>query len=806
MSRFITTGRSEVDQHHASKSIKNESHDDRDLALQSLPPRMPPERSDDQAVRQPNGATVAYERQTKVTSWLQYNNDSASNFKSNLTRIAAEVMPAATVVPESAVEAEGESEKRLSSADSTEHTPQTTESSNEGQRAESAATSVTPWGTPRVVSIAPTQETRAHRSESPSGISEFNLNPSRYTPSFYSIRDQNSQRINPKVARLKNGRNRRDSLPSTRARTSIGRPSSVAMGKRPVGRYGIGEHDGEFPPIAAHLACYGTWRSTLSQDFSIPARPDSKLQGFPVPTRNSSTKLNASLPLNAETHTLLTASDPHDSQSTPPLIQEKYGFACENPSSPTSSAHSVAPAAYEAPAKVTKENTPTNFGNRFADCAEAFRVLEQRTPCRTDNRAPLSTMFCAVAPPILGSHNELRQTTEMSSTRDYVPLSDACPLLVGSLAMRRELCMQGLDREDPKVYKILTEHHIAVGRVSKPDQILLWHLATHEQSRTLATKVSNKPFSHAIYWRGAGQECSEIDLTLRVFIKWLKEKEQAHSRLYQGELKRLAVRSTPNLVRWAAKRDKYDDQVAGFSGALSLPHEPAAVWLNIYRVMRARGIDEKQLDREEFMALMSKPRHERRAYLDTLATRCKAKTIDNADLDYRSRRQGSSTHANSISTTQIRSPSYSFEAKDEIFELPEVKKYIRRGRSDRRAYPVINSGRQGHVSAGDCDWDTPLGKLPLHKRERLPIPLLKDIELPSNYVPPNRRKEEENELPPNRAIGFGHAKRASLETARRSSQISRFSRDSTQSERERKTRWGRFKRGFRRFLPPCCCG
>lgn len=816
MSLIVTPGESEVDRYDCSKSANTESDIDHDLDLQPPSPHISPECLDDHTVRHSKASTIVNGSQAKVTSWLQYNNDSTSGNQRvhadddstpNLTSVTTGAIPDATVDPESAGELEGESEKRLSSTNSTEQTRQTIDSSNEEQPSDSAATSVTPWGTPKVSPIRSTQGIQPNRPVSPSGISDFSLNPSRYTPSICpSIHDQNSQRINPKKARLKHGINRFDGPTLSRIRTTLGTPSSVALGKRPVGYYGIGEHRGGFPPDVADLASYEPRSSTPNQKSSMPARTDSKTHASLLfAGRTSQSKLNASF----------TSSKP-DLRSKASPTQEISSLACEASQSSTISLHSrsssnVQP--FKGKASVARQKV-TVVGDELSECAELIPVPEYGAHFKTGKRESLPAAFCAVAPSSLGRYGDATHITTMSTTSNpadhYVPLSDACPLIVGSLAMRQKLCVQGIDPEDPKVHNILKQHDIAIERVSKSDQILLWHLAIHDESRSLAKTTSNEQFSHAIHWKGAGQSYSEVDLTLKVFLKWLKEKEQAHAKLYQREQKGLASRSPPDLVRWAGKRDKYDDQAITLSRALPLPHEPAAVWLNIYRLLRCHGISEEQLDREQVMTLMSKPRHERRKYLDTVAPSCRAKTIDNAELDRRPKRHGSITHTQTVPTMRIRSSSYSWEAEDKILDLPVVKKYLRRGRSGRRSYSVINSDKRTRP-LGDSvsDWDTPLAKLPLNKKDRLPKPLLSDIELPRNYVPPDRRKEGEDELLPSRVVSDGLEDLKDVATCgleRRGSEISRFSRDTTESEREGRTGWGRFRRGVRRCLPPCCCG
>lgn len=796
---IVTTGDSEVHQLDPSMSAKTESHIDHDLELQAPSPHISSNCLDDHAVRgTSNGSTFIFESQVKVTSWLhQYNNDSASSNQYihaeddstlDIKYTAHEMVPAATVDTLSAVVLEDESEKRLSSADSTEQTRQTTDSSNEGQTSEYTATSVTPWGTPTVGSIRSAQSTHPSRPTSPSGISDFSLFPSRYTPSVVSsILEHNSQRINPKKARLKNGINWFDSATTlARKQAQLGKPSSVALGKRPVGYYGIGDYRGGFPPDVVQLASYPHRPSTPSENSSVPARTDSKIQASSAMARRiSRSKLNASLPPHTETYNLLTSSD----------IRSNPSSATSSQSKPTSV---VVP---------NEENTVpmrrklASVGNDLLECAEPIPVPKNGTHFKTGKRESVPAAFYAVAPSILGQHATATPITAMATTSDsadhYVPLSDACPLLVGPPALRQKLSAQGIDPEDPKVHGTLKQHDIAIERVTKADQILLWHLAIHNESRSLAKTKPDDSFSSAIQWKGAGQTYSDVKLTLRIFLIWLKEKEQAHTKLCQREMKRLTRRSAPNAVRWVSQRDKYDNQAIALSGALPLPHEPAAVWLNLYRLLRCRGISEEQLDREQVMTLMSKPRHERRECLNTLASHCKARTIDNADLDRRPKRYRS---LRTLPTVRIRSPSYSFEAEDQILDLPEVNKYLRRGRSGRRSYSVT------HPSFEDSHWDTPLGKLSLSNKGRLPKPLLSDIERPRNYVPPDRRKEGEDELPPSRFVGDGASKDQVCALARRGSVMSRFSRSTTASGKEGRTRWGRFRRGARRCLPPCCCG
>ncbi|TLD36772.1 hypothetical protein E2P81_ATG02554 [Venturia nashicola] len=813
MSLIVTPRGSEVGRYDYSKSAKIEGHIEHGLDLEPISPHISPECLEN-AGRLSNGPTARYQSQVKVTSWLQqYNNDSVSGNQcvhaeddvttsSNCT--TPEMVPAATTDPKPAIELEDGSVKRLSSADSTEPR-QTAHSSNGGQPSDSTATSVTPRGTPEAGSIRIAQETRLSRPKSPSGISDFSLNPSCYTPSIGSSILEQNPRINPKKARLKNSINRSDCATTlARARNQLGRPSSVVLGKRPVGYYGIGNYKGGFPPDVAQLASYARTTNASSQNSAVPARTDSKIQvSLTIARGTSRSRLNASLPPHTETYELLTSADLQRNSTT---SQELSRFACKTPRS--SGTFSQPRPTFTA--KIFEGNVAPEDDNVW-ECAESIPVPEYGTLLKKGKRESLPIPYCAVAPSIFGHYGQVTRITTLSTTiglhDHYVPLSDVCPLLVGSLAMRQKLCVQGIDPEDPKVHDILNQYDIAIERVSKSDQILLWHLAIHEESRSLLKTNFYEPFSSAIRWKGSGKTYSDVNLTLRIFLKWLKEKEQAYVKLYQHELKRLATRSVPDLVRWAGQRDTYDDQAIPWSGVLPLPHEPAAIWLNLYRLLRCRGISEEQLDREQVMTLMSKPRHERRECLNTIAPQCKPRTIDNADLDRRAQRDKSAAYAQKIPIMRIRSPSYSVEAQDQIFELPTVKKYICRGRSGRRSYSVLCSDRRTRPAFGDSDWDTPLGKLPVNNKDKLPTPLLSDIELPRNYVPPDRRPDREHELPPSRYVGGDRvSKDETCAMARRGSEISRFSRSTTASERQGRTRWGKFKKGARRCLPPCCCG
>ncbi|KAE9978741.1 hypothetical protein EG328_001339 [Venturia inaequalis] len=822
MSLIATSGILEADRHDFLKSVKIENHSDHRLALQPLSPHISTECLDD-TVQHSNVSAVLSESQVKVTSWLQqYNNESGSGNRcihaedestSNIKCTTPRMVPPAIVDPKSAAELEDHSEKRLSSADPTEQTRQTTDSSNEGHHSDSTATSVTPWGTPEGGSIRSAQGTPSNLPTSPSCISDFISNPNYYSTSIVSsILEPKLQPINPKKARLKNSVNRPDS-PTTlsRARNQSGKPSSVAMGKRPVGYYGIGDYKGGFPPDVAQLASHPRPSSTSSQNSCMLARTDSKMQVSMVIARTTArSRLNASLPPHPETYELLTSADlQRDAIST----QELSRFACKTPQSSGTISQTRSTSVVE-----SLQRNPTVVCDRILECcAESIPVPGHGTRLKKGKRESLPIAFCTVTPPIFGRHGQTTRITTMSKTRmsktidltdHYVPLSDACPLLVGSLATRQRLCVQGIDPEDLKVHVILKQHDIAIQRVSKSDQILLWHLAVYDESRSLVKANSDEPFSSAILWKGAGKTYSDVNLTLKIFLKWLKEKEQAHIKLYQRELKRLATRSAPNLARWLGQRDTYDDQAIASSGSLPLPHEPAAVWLNLYRLLRCRGISENQLDREQVMTLMSKPRHERREYLNTLAPQCKARTIDNADLDRRPKRHDRIACAQARPTMPTRSPSYSVEAQDRILDLPDVKKYPRRGRSGRRSYSVMCSERRTRPASGGTNWDTSLGQLPLHNiKDTLLKPLLSDIELPRNFVRPDRRPEREDELPPSRCIDEdGVLKDEVCALARRGSGISRFSRSTTASEREGKTRWRGFKKGARRCLPPCCCG
>lgn len=820
MSLIVTPRASEVGQYCSSKLARTQSQIAHGLNMQPPSSHVSPECLDGNAVPHWNGSTVLSESQNKVTSWLQrYNNDSASSHQCihaeddsapNIKCNIAEIVHPATIEPETAAELEDESEERPSSADSTDQSRQNTESSNEGQPSNSTATSVTPCDTPKAGSIRSALGTPGKRSDRPkstSAISDFSLNTSHYTPSLASsIREQNSQRINPKKARLKHSINRLDSATTlVLARNQLGKPSSVAMGKRPMGYYGIGDYKGGFPPDVAQLASHTRSSSTSSQNSPVPARTDSKIQAsLLIARRTPRSKLNASLPPHPKTYELLTSADlQRDLTSS----QELSEFACKTPRSSGTFSQSRPTSAVKKP-----QGNATVASDKLLECTDSIPVPGHCTRIKKGKRESLPIAFCAVAPSIFGHYGQATRIATKATTVDlidhYVPLSDACPLLVGSLAMRQKLCVQGIDPKDPKVRDILKHHDIAIESVSKSDQILLWHLAVHEESRTLVKTNFDGLFSSAIRWKGVGQSYSDVNLTLKIFLKWLKEKEQAHIKLYQRELKRLATRSAHNLVRWASQRDTYDDQAIALRGALPSPHEPAAVWLNIYRLLRCRGISEEQLDREQVMILMSRPRQERRKCLNTLAPQCKARTIDNADLDRRLKRHESVAHAQTIPTIRMRSPSYSVEAQDQIFDLPDVKKYLRRGRSGRLSYSVICSDRRTRPAFGDADWDTPLAKLtPNTVKDKLPTPLLTDIELPSNYVPPDRRPERDDELPASRYVDAdGVSKDEAYALARRGSGISRFSRSTTASQREGRTRWGRFKKGVRRCLPPCCCG
>jgi len=234
------------------------------------------------------------------------------------------------------------------------------------------------------------------------------------------------------------------------------------------------------------------------------------------------------------------------------------------------------------------------------ECAEPIpRVI---THCKEGKRASLPTAFCATPPSAFGCYGEAIRISITGNPLDHVvPLPDACPLLVGSLALRHKLCQETLYPGDPRVPNILKKHDIAIDRVSCSDQTLLWHLAVHDRARNLSNTISSTPFSYAIYWKTSDDQYSEVHLTLDNLVRWLKCREQAHehsSKLRTREIERLATCSTYNRNRMMSHRDQYSHDWAALNATEPLPNNPAAIWQNIYRLLRCRGISEETLKKK----------------------------------------------------------------------------------------------------------------------------------------------------------------------------------------------------------------
>jgi hypothetical protein len=157
--------------------------------------------------------------------------------------------------------------------------------------------------------------------------------------------------------------------------------------------------------------------------------------------------------------------------------------------------------------------------------------------------------------------------------------------------------------------------------------------------------------------------------------------------------------------------------------------------------------------------------------VNTLALKCRARTLDNAFLD---RRQASFVEERFVLHTTS-SPSCSDE--DTIATLPGAANFKRpcRKRSNRRSC--------------SADWDTPLAKIPEAKTKVLK-PLLSDITLPRNYVPPFRLKEEDQPNKPFAVVEPGNGDGLTKHLRRRVSRMSQFSQNTTESGKEEKTRWG----------------
>lgn len=778
-----------------SEALK-QMDDDHEVASQTPPPCSSPDHPSEINVRNSIASTILADSHAKVRSWLQINNDDFASGNhdgdnATYTGVTPEATFSTIAEPEPDVELEGRDEQRLPSSTGTEQTQQTIISSKEAFNIDSPATNEAPLARPRSSSLRSTHEMPPSRPGSPSGISDLSLFPSRYTPSIApSVREHSSQRINPKKARLKNGIHRLSSPPPPRTQYPFGRSSSAAAPERPTGYYGIGKNGG-FPPEVAYLAFCKPHLSTPPQTLSAPVRIDSKIHAKLLPISKS--------------------IDPVNEPSTPPMVERCVSLRTSKSqmdSLPSQQTYSLTGEASQSSTSLSV-NTRDKGARQAMDNVSLIGDVDVPLECdgsipknetcyKTGKHRSLPTVFCAVAPSVLGHYGEEMRISMFPAADDplshYVPLSDACPLLVGSLLLRHRLSVQDIDIEDAKVYRLLAKHDIAIERVSKADQILLWHLAIQAESRDILSTTSNKPFSHVIFWMGASKTYSHVEFTLNVFLKWLKCKEQAFTKTYQVDDERSVTRSTSSLKRMMSHRCENNvDQGYTLGGTVPSLQDPAAVWLNVYRLLRSRGMSEEQLEREDFMNIMLRTPDHRSEYMNKLRAKCRSRTLDNADLDRRyeasdkNRLVPQMTYAN-----RVRSPSYSVEAKDTIVDLPGVSNFKR----PHRKGSIRRSSLEVQTFSRISDWDTPLAKLPLKEPTRFPKPLLSDIELPRNYVPPNRRRGEEEDVF-NRITG---------EVTRRNSVMSSFSRSTTSSDRAERTRWGRFKKRVRMCFPPCCCG
>jgi hypothetical protein len=545
MSLLVTAGETEAGRHNALRPVETENID-HNLALQTPLPSSPSEYLNDINARDPIGSTTLPDSHARVNSLLQLQtvgiHDSASGKRRYAKGggkpmcVTPEATSTTTVKSEPTVELKENDKKRLSSsAESTEQMKQTTNSSKEALSFDSSpGTSVSPWGTPRGAgSLLSTNENRSIGPHSSSDISDFTRLPTIYKSSDLpppAIRDFTSRRINPKEARLRNRVHNFNYQAQPRAPTLLGTSSSVATGKRPVGFYGIGEQSG-FPPAASRLASCSPRSSTPYHDSTVPSRTDSKRQADSVNISNIQTD---SLPtqeissLIGETLLQPTASDPAPCKSSADFCT----------------------------ANMSVTSSP---GNRLSlECAEPIPRVKTRSKER--KHISLLTAFCATAPSAFGCYGEAVQIFMAGNPLDHVvPLSDAYPLLVGSLALRHKLCQEKLYPEDPRVPNILKKHAIAIDRVSYSDQVLLWHLTVHDRARNLSNTTSFAPILYAIYWKTSDDQYSEVHLTPDNLIGWLNCREQAHqqsSKLRTREFERLATCSTYSRDRMMSHRDQ----------------------------------------------------------------------------------------------------------------------------------------------------------------------------------------------------------------------------------------------------------
>jgi hypothetical protein len=722
----------------------------------------------------------------RVKSWLE--TQSHRNSKGKPQSWLATPKASFTTIgkPRIFVTPKEDTEKRLSSsADTTQQTQPTTNSSQEELSDESSpATSFTPArditrGAGSASSIAEV------RSPSPSTYSSFSRSASNHLPSelvMSKIKELQGRRINPKVARRRNAGHTFHHQTLRHTPSPLSGQSSVALGKRPVGCHGIGERG--FTRVVDELPAVKPRPSTTDHVLSVPSRASSKRQAESLVNKvniGSVTWAPSSVELGIHQSPPSLAALEAESVSTvvPRLVNE----AVLQQTTPDLKAGDVSASSGSAKAVVTSQSS---------DCVPAIPQASIRNKWK---RASLPTAFYATTPSVLGFNGDAIQYVarrEKSDPVDHVvPLSDACPLLVGSMAWRHKLCSDlYIDERDPRVPNILKQHHIAIDMVSRSDQMLLWHLAVHDDSRVLSNTAAYSPFSYVIYWKEPNNQYSNKHVTLDHLLRWLKSKEQAHEhsrKLRKRDFERLATCSTHSRERLISRRGQYDQESAGLNATELLPNNPAAVWQHIYRLLRARGISEESLDREQYAHIMTLPRHARRAYVDTLAPKCRARSIDNACL-VRHRRKACLIEEHPVLHTTTGRPSTS-EEEDTIAALPALAKFKR---TTTRQRSTRSSG-----GSSTSDWDTHLTK---PSRVRLPKPLLSDIELPRNYVPPLRVKQEDDE--PNRLVVVG---KDGMETVRRGSAMSRFSQSTEESEREGRTRWGRFKKGVRKWFPPCCC-
>jgi hypothetical protein len=798
-------GETEEARHDSTEDTK---HNKNDTVFQKPVPSSSSETPQDAGSHTPHEAASQLEIHDRVHSWLQA--DTTGNirvrdfayrqcrtkFKDEpcqcLASLSSEAASTTAVKPEPSMEAKDNGLKRFSS--SAGSSQQTTESSKDALSfGSSIATTISPGGTPcRVGSLYSISE---NRSPSPRGISNLSRFTDNFTISKLAVpqsREFTYRRINPKKARLRNGGQNFNYLPLSRTPPSLGRPSSIALGKRPVGCYGIGEQGG-FPRAVSSLAFAEPRSSTLDQEPFVPLRTDSKLQADSLPTSETSSPIfGASLLPQLEPCVLVDLSSKLRTDSWPTSeISSLAGEASPRSKIPDSTPCDLTEK--KSTAKVVIASSPIN-----ALSSEPACYLPRANVCSKEGkRASLSTAFYATALAAFGCYGEaLSIDGKFGNPLDHVvPLSDACPLLVGSLALRQKLCSaMYIDQEDPRVPRLLNQHGIELDKVSGSDQILLWHLAVYEKSMDLSYSTSPATFSHGIYWKKSDCKHSEVQLTLDDLISWLKCKQYAHdhsARLRTREFERLAANRSPyHRDRLMSHRKRYSQESGALSSTELLPNNPAAVWLNIYRLLRCRGISEGSLDREDFAHLMTLPRNSRRAYVDTLATKCHARSLDNASID---RRQAIWPIEERPILHTTRNTSYpEEEEEDKLAALPGTTHFKRPSR--RRS------------SRSSEDWNTPLAQLP---RTKAPKPLLSNITLPKGYVPPFRVREDDQ---PNRPVTVGESASGdrkdgpSKHPDRRVSQMSQFSASTTESEKMEKTRWGRFRKRVRKCLPPCCCG